>query len=1283
MMPPSPTTSSKAAQRRVQASPRISFGSAGRKRLSDSSNDAVSPKISKTSKGKQPSDQYSAHSRPQRVQSNNLFKKPSIDALRSFQSASAKTSFISSMNTSFNTDSTPMSSQQSAKQPLTANTSFASDMGDTDAFRPKMTRTSSTTMGSELEDEFFVQVSAQLEQEWSAQIEREHLGSSGSVAQENLQSSRNMTRESSSTFGSIDEDALLETSFKIEAGVYSITAETSPTRRFLRSDSARLGGSSPSFQPLNSRNVASPTTPISKPHISNSSTTPTRCIIQSRTPRTGGSSFKPSPPHSVLGSPSKMSHHIFRIPEQNLFVEDISAGMTCLPYFILFICRRIATDRKVSMLDLTKNLGEQWSNPDSFWRTISKQCPTAETGIREERSLWSAQKRAFDGYTFKGQITLEKRKSEPVFKLKLLPVAPDLSCRFQRHFDADRFLFLNFPSFAASKQPKPPRFTQDDMKRIEERWYEWFCREHSFLGRKWRAFHIEPTNRKGGLKDDMSDKRVILFATEGCGIEKPMSVGEMMNWFFPFALNREQNFCKAFARLSLGLSRTTPTLAFKPSQIRYVPDIKADGSAEDTRYNDRSLSWNNNYEQEAVMNDGCSLMSVGAAHEIWKLYKKQVDTNDPMPSAFQGRIGGAKGMWMVSAESYTRNPDDRSIWLEITDSQKKFEPHPEDMSDHLPYDPDRLTFELCAYSSQPDTSDLHVSFIPIMNDRGVPKEVLASFVTERLNLERSQLLEILPDPLKMYDWVFKQSSTAQNSEEIRWQAALPHTLPNKIKLLIESGFDPTEAPYLAKTLHHFIKQEQLWMEQKLRIPLGKSAFLYGVADPLGVLAPGEVHIQFSRPFIDDMTEEHFRYLNDIDLLVARQPACRRSDIQKVRATTRPELAHLVDVVVFSSRGQYPLAGKLQGGDYDGDMFWLCWETALVDPFKNAPPPIEALDPSKYGIKKDERRLDDVMNPDNLSTVDNLLKEILAFRTSPPLLGQVTNFLEKQAYKENRMQSDRLDALYDMHDLLVDAPKQAYIFTERNWRDFIRYSLRCGNPKPPAYKAAMEACEKVKEMGEVDHLRTKEWEINEDNIIDHLYFNIVRKHDVETLKMVTDAFPKDTDDDPKLRYPYLTAQELNNPAMELELGNLRSKFSEVYWHWNRGMMNNPDNSTAENYNRVVDECYKQFRALMPTQLEDPEIKSWMRPYLSKDFSMWDTLRASALYMEYPKRVPFVWHMAGRELAELKCKSRSGSRSVCWPIHKVLRPKLLRIPRRFDETSSDDEFVAAIDEAATCP
>jgi hypothetical protein len=255
MMPPSPTTSSKAAQRRTEASAQISFGSVGRKRLSDSSGDSTSPKILRTSTGKQPQMQYSTYSRPLGNQSNILFKKPSIYALRSFQSASTKTSFTTSMNTSF-TESTPMSSQQSNSHPFTANTSFTSncdDKGDEDAFPAQLTHTSSITTGSRLDDEDSAKVSYQLERESLEQINRERLLSSGNVALDYFQSSGNETRTSTETFGSIDEDALLETSFRVEASIDTSSSVTSPQGSFLRSQNVRQGVTSVSNAQPSSR----------------------------------------------------------------------------------------------------------------------------------------------------------------------------------------------------------------------------------------------------------------------------------------------------------------------------------------------------------------------------------------------------------------------------------------------------------------------------------------------------------------------------------------------------------------------------------------------------------------------------------------------------------------------------------------------------------------------------------------------------------------------------------------------------------------------------------------------------------------------------------------------------------------------------------------------------------------------------------------------------------------------------------------------------------------------
>ncbi|KAF1950050.1 hypothetical protein CC80DRAFT_598473 [Byssothecium circinans] len=1239
--PKSPTLSSRSANRRVQASSRFPLGSTSRKRLSDSSFDATgsSPKLTKTSKGKQPSDRTSPS-----------FKQPSLEMLRSFQAgaSSMKSSFVSS---SFNTMS---SSQQT--QVDTAVTSFTSDAHDGDIQYQKLTRTSSTTMGS-LDDQDLLHVSAKIEKEiqsrnFPPKSSQNHLRFS--------QSSQDMSRESTSTYGSVDEDDLLQTSFRVENELTvpppgplqllrSPVPPTLPPAQGLRPDR----GASPTKRNSDGTNPGfTPNMPVAAGHF-----TPVKAIGQ-------------PPRESSNDSPSRMPWYIRVIPDQNLFVDELSHELRSFPYFVLFICCRLANEHNVSMRELMSSMDPKLvHDPVEFWEMIK--CQVQDTFVlHDSYKVWSSIRREFEGFTFKGRVTF--RSTGHVFGLQLQPIEADRSCRFQRKFGSHRFLYLTLPSFETDK---PARFIALEMDHIQKQFKTWFHKEHSFLGRKWRAFHIEPIKgkKRGKAKDDNADKRMVMFATEGYDIDT-ISVGEMLNWFFPCKGNMRQNFCKAYARIDLGLSRTIPTLVFRPSQIRYVKDIKADDTPEQTEFDDPQFDWDEPCPKEAVMNDGCSRMSVGAALKIWQLYKKATNSKEPIPSVFQGRIGGAKGMWMACGEPSTNDPTELEIWIEIADSQLKFEPHDEDLLDGNLCDPHRLTFECVGHSSSPGLSELHISFIPILVDRGVPQQDIADLMSERLKVEREDLLSRLSDPVKVYHWLHQQSSA---DEDPPFQASLPQSLPNKIRFLLQSGLYPTNEPYLATVLCRYIKTKQLWMEQKLKVPMGKATFLYGVADLWGVLNPGEIHLGFSSPFVDEITGATYRALNNMDVLVARQPACRRSDIQKVRAVKKPELSHLPDVVVFPSRGKYPMAGKLQGGDYDGDTFWLCWDPILVSPFKNAPAPLQALDEGKYGIKKDTRKLFEIMDPEDLSTVDNLLKEVLDFRMAPSLLGMVTNFLEKQAYKENQIYSKTLDALCDMHDLLVDAPKQGYLFSKADWTHFVRNTLRCGNPKVPTYKQAMEDCENSKELGDADKIREKKYKYKRENVLDYLYFEIVRTHDVATLKAVQEALPKQISDDPVLQSPYLRLRDHGSAVMKAELTSLVAAIRAIERQWTTSLVA-PKELKADQYNKTLNKCFANFRALLPSAATDTDVAPLLNPYLRPEFQIWEYIRASALYTELPKRHAFVWHMAGRELVALKCPTVPGAVSVAGNIFANMKPKPIRVPRSEydDEIDEEEEEVGVV-------
>lgn len=1190
--------------------------------------------------------------------SASLFKKPSLEMARSFQHVDATA--VSSTNTSFDT---MWSSQQT--QAESANTSFMTDGASDDVPFLKPTLKSSSSLESMNQNAMIA----------LTEIERQGFQPEKQYQKDQI-FSQEASRQSVSTYKSIEDGK------ELRSAMHKAEAAERPYR-------------SPATDPLYPRLNNVPKegqSPDVVPHIKSMATpgsSPRGALVSenSSEARRGGVEREAMRPTAPTDLKVVVAHHILKIPEMNLFIEEPLEGFNDVPYFVRFICQRLTIESTISKERLLEavNIDSAYATSESFWAAIAK---ISEGGIRgfkrkETARLWHASKRDFEGYTFKGQISLTNKIQGPIFRFQALPIQADKSCRFQRKFGADRFLYLTAPKFDSKLSDC---FNASEMERIREQWNEWLSQEHLFLGRKWRVFHLEPIQNKKGKNsngDFTHDKRIVLFATEGCGIKRPCTIGDLLDWFLPFAQNGHQSFCKAYARFDLGLSRTVPTLGFRPSQVKRVTDTLSDGQAEATDFDDPTLSWIFPSIKPQVMNDGCSLVSVGAAREIWRLYREAVGMKGPqaLPSAFQGRFAGAKGMWIVSGESFSRDPEDLSIWIQINDSQLKFNPHEEDLLDDT-YDPLRLTFELTNYTSVPSASELHMSFIPILLDRGVPREVVANMMTTRLDAERQELLAALADPVRMYEWLHRNGSKTSLGLDIMWQGALPVALEEKIKLMLESGFSPTKAHYLANILERFIQGRQVLKESKLRTPLGKSTFLYGIADPLGVLKPGEVHVQFSSRFTDEMTEESYLNLRNMNILVARQPACRRSDMQKVRTIVHPDLSHLIDVVVFPSRGQYPLAGKLQGGDYDGDLFWLCWEPLLVDPFLNAPAPVESPKPETYGIAIDRRRLTEVMVKwRNLDPVDVFLKEAFAFRSDPSFLGMTTTLLEKKAYKDNRIHSETLDQLCDLHDLLVDAPKQGYRFTNAEFALFQKEILKLRYPlRPPSYKAAMDDCLGAKDVDEVEKLRQKNYEHKPQRILDYLYFDVFRAHNTETIKQINGAFANVTEADTTLLYPCSHIEQKHLPAVDNEIRLLKEKLVLLFSRWSSGFRKC---TTTEQKNAHAEDCYQAYQAIQPSQPDHPDIKAWVEPYCGPDNLTWRFIKASTLYAKYPypQKADFVFKVAGTELTELKARSFPRSRLLLASIHANMKPKRIKAPSELDEDdgveSSDDEFGGAVE------
>jgi len=105
-------------------------------------------------------------------------------------------------------------------------------------------------------------------------------------------------------------------------------------------------------------------------------------------------------------------------------------------------------------------------------------------------------------------------------------------------------------------------------------------------------------------------------------------------------------------------------------------------------------------------------------------------------------------MWMISGPP--QSSEDH--WIEVNDSQRKFEVHREDLDDDT-FDPDRLTFEVISWSRKPSCSSFYLEFMPILEHRGVSRARLEAFVASCMDKARDDVEEAVYDRALLFKWI--------------------------------------------------------------------------------------------------------------------------------------------------------------------------------------------------------------------------------------------------------------------------------------------------------------------------------------------------------------------------------------------------------------------------------------------------------------------------------------------------------------------------------------------------
>lgn len=693
----------------------------------------------------------------------------------------------------------------------------------------------------------------------------------------------------------------------------------------------------------------------------------------------------------------------------------------------------------------------------------------------------------------------------------------------------------------------------------------------------------------------------------------------------------------------VGLSRTQPTVVLQPHQIRSRDaDIMSPTGK--------------------VMNDGIARMSTALARQI-----RDVMGLDDIPAGYQGRFGCAKGFWIRDTEDISDE-----IWIETYPSQRKW------VCDFK--EEDHRTFEVRNPSKELKSATLNLQLLPILEDRAINgqemKHRIGKFMKDSLEADMESQKEAMRDPAHFKLWVYENTASQRRQDRARlghvpWAAGLPISREDQMELLLSQGFDPTKLEFLRKIAYGLRKEKCEELQSRLNVKVGRSTYAYMVVDFSGTLEEDEIHLGFSSKFTDEQSGFSETFLHGMDVLVARTPAHYPSDIQRVKAVFKPELGSLKDVIVFSTKGNIPLADKLSGGDYDGDIAWVCWEPGIVNNFANAPLP-KVPDLFKNGVLTKLFSTYEKLSPSpgSWDTTTEFIDQAFRFNMEPSLLGTCTNYKEKLCYSRNSVRDEHAIFLSTLISHLVDRAKQGIVFSERDW-DRERKVL---NGKQRDVQRAKKRLDPVQ-----PHYKNDSWGGNEapTHIIDYVKFTVGKptvEHELEKLNHYLGR-AENWDEDLVKCYEYF--EKFRRPQELRARDEAAGKFKKTTWETLLDELKNDIDAVAANWHKSRDDfearvanMYEKWQNITPSSKVNSKTVQVLceESTAGAGLSPWDLLKASYCYKMYYRRFPgFPWYMAGTQLGYLKSVAVSRGRHA---------PPVLMTTEMYAGARSDAKFVRAV-------
>jgi RNA-dependent RNA polymerase len=369
--------------------------------------------------------------------------------------------------------------------------------------------------------------------------------------------------------------------------------------------------------------------------------------------------------------------------------------------------------------------------------------------------------------------------------------------------------------------------------------------------------------------------------------------------------------CKYAARISQTLTTTIRTIKIPKDKIKFIKDIKND---------------------KYVFSDGVGKISYILAKKINDEFLKL----DYVPSCFQGRFMGCKGVW-------TTMWDDNSGQIYCRDSQKKFDILPDDKRKYF-------YFELCDYSRY-IPSYLNRQVILLLNTLGIkPVCFINKLDHYHKKLENQKFVLSLvhyPEWNRIFNKMYSCGINRYNDR--------------LIKALVESNLN---------ILYNDLKN-------KARIYVEESAYVKGIMDEFGILEYGEAYLHIKRDNLD--------LILDRPCSIAKCPCLHPGDIRVLQfkkynkndeKTKKYEVFNRYEnVLIFPSKGERPHPNESSGSDLDGDDYFVFYDLDLVPEkmekpmnYDSKPKPLE--NPGPYTINDVISYFSEYTNYNNLGLISD-------------------------------------------------------------------------------------------------------------------------------------------------------------------------------------------------------------------------------------------------------------------------------------------------------------------------